>query len=489
MSVPTRDDGARRPNVLLLLTDQQRYDVTAPGPPGVETPNVDRLRDEGATFTRAYTPVSICSSARASLLTGLYPHNHGMLNNCHEPDAVRKNLPEEHPTFGELLAEAGYDNTYLGKWHVGRNQRPEDFGFRYLGSEGEGDGVGRAFREYQRELGVDPDDVELVDPIYNDYADDPILIAAKTPIPEEATRPYYLAERTIDRLQQWTAGDGPFFHRTDFPGPHFPYVVPEPYASMYDPDDVELWDSFVETYDGKPTVQEQYLDYRGVEGMSEEPWREAIARYFGFITFLDAQFGRILDAIDRLGIETAVVHSSDHGDMTGSHRQFNKGPMMYEDTYHVPLVVRWPGQVDPDTEREEFVRLLDLMPTFLEMAGEDPPAGIDGRSLLQLLRGEDVPDWPDSVFAEYHGDEFGLHSQRMVRTDRYKYVYNPADVDELYDPRRDPDELQNLVDHPSYQSDLERLRERLYEWMQETEDTIVEWAGSVLVDGRNRQSE
>ncbi len=470
-----------RPNVLLLLTDQERFDVTHPDGPPVETPNIDRLRVEGAYFTRAYTPISICSSARGSLLSGLYPHNHGMLNNAHEADAILDEFPAEVPTFGDLLADAGYENTYAGKWHVGRTQRPEEFGFEYLGGhDADHDWLDEDLGAYQRERGVEPTEVELEETIYVDTPD-PTLVAAKTPIPKETTRTYYLAERTIERLDEWAEGDGPFFHRTDFPGPHHPYTVPEPYASMYDPDEIPLWPSFAETYDGKPEVHRQYLSYRGVAAFDERTWREAMAKYFGFVTFIDDQIGRILDALDERGLEPAVFHTADHGDFTGSHRQFNKGPMMYEDTYHVPLVVRWPGVVDPGTVREEFVRLHDLMPTFLELGDVEPPDGIDARSLLPLLRGETPANWPETVFAEYHGDEFGLYSQRMVRDDRYKYVYNTPDVDELYDLERDPHELHNLVDHPAYEEPRRRLRNELARWMDETDDPIALWSRKVLL--------
>jgi len=449
------------PNVLLLLTDQERYDVSAPGGPDVDTPNMDRLRRDGMRFDRAYTPISICTSARGSLLSGLYPHNHGMMNNCHGADALRENFPEDVPTFGELLNKYGYKNSYAGKWHVGRDQAPADFGFEYLGG---GDGMhadrDAEFREYRRSLGVPPDEdaVELEDPVYVDNPD-PELIAAKTPVPKEATRTHYLAEKTIERLEDCGHLDAPFFHRTDFVGPHHPYTVPEPYTSMYDPDDIEPWGSFDDAYADKPQVHENYLDYRGVADMEWDDWAEAVAKYFGFVTFIDDQIGRIVDALDDLDLDdTAVFHAADHGDFTGSHRQFNKGPMMYEETYHVPLLVRWPGVVEPGSECGEFVRLLDLMPTFLEMAGVTPPENIDGRSILPLLRGERLADWPDSLFAEYHGDEFGLYSQRMVRTDRYKFVYNAPDVNELYDLANDPDELDNLVDDPDYRdvrADLE----------------------------------
>jgi len=496
-------NGGMSENVLLLLTDQERYDVSHPDGPPVETPAMDRLRREGVAFERAYTPIGICSGARASLLTGLYPHNHGMLNNCHEADAVLPDLPPDLLTFGDLLADAGYDNSYLGKWHVGRDQGPADFGFERLdGADAER--ADEEFRAHQREHGVDPDGIELEDTIERPRGHPPI-IAGRTPVPEEATYTYYLTERTIERLEALADGrdgarrdggtgtgddgdespgdtPGPFFHRTDFPGPHPPYVVPEPYASMYDPDELELWDNHRETYAGKPAVQERYLSYRGVDELTRAEWRELLAKCFGFVSFVDAQMGRILDALDGLELDPMVVHAADHGDFAGGHRQYNKGPFMYEETYHVPLIVRWSGVEDPGSTREKFVRLHDLMPTFLDVAGVDPPADLDARSLVPLLRGESPDDWPDAAFAEYHGDEFGLYSQRMVRTGQYKYVYNPPDTDELYDLAADPGELENLVDHPMYADVAARLRRRLHEWMGETDDVIEQASRHVLLE-------
>ena len=469
--------GDERPNILLVLTDQERYDCTAPDGPPVETPQFDRITEAGLRFEQAYTPTSICSSARASLLTGLYPHNHGLLNNTHEADALQPNLPPDLPTFGELLADAGYRATYVGKWHVGRDQTPEEFGFSYLGgSDVHHDDIEHAFRQYREGLGVELDDVDLVDPV---HTDDGQLIAATNPVSVEATRPYFLAEQTIEALDR---SSEPFFHRTDFLGPHHPYIVPEPYASMYDPDDIELPASYAETFDGKPQAHENYVDYRGVAAFDRETWREVIAAYRGFVSLIDDQFGRILDALAQRGLaeDTVVVHTADHGDFVGGHRQFNKGPLMYEDTYHIPLQVRWPGVVKPGTVCDAPVRLQDLMPTFLDVSEVPVPDGLDARSLRPLLSGDRPDDWSDAVVAEYHGDEFGLYTQRMVRTDRYKYVYNTPDVDEFYDLRRDPAELQNLVDHPDYESVRDDLRERLVDWMAETDDPLRQWGARAL---------
>ncbi|RQG94478.1 sulfatase-like hydrolase/transferase [Natrarchaeobius chitinivorans] len=487
-----------RPHVLLALTDQERYDCSAPGSP-VETPTMDRLSSEGVRFEYAFTPISICSSARASLLTGRFPHGHGMLNNCHEDDAIQANLPPDLPTFSEALAAAGYDLTYTGKWHAGRDATPEEFGFSYLGgSDVHHDDIDEAFREYRRERGTPVGDVDLEDEIYTGEkprdGEDGTFVAATTPIDVEETRAWFLAERTIEALEAHATdggtfddvdGDGPFFHRTDFYGPHHPYVVPEPYASMYDPDEIEPPESYAETFDGKPRVHENYLHYRGVEDYDWELWAEAIAKYWGFVTLIDDQLERILAALEEYGLaeETVVVHASDHGDFAGSHRQFNKGPLMYDDTYRIPMQIRWPGVAEPGSVCEQPVHLHDLAATFLEIGDLEVPETFDSRSLVSLLESGETDgnqDWPDSVFAQYHGDEFGLYSQRMVRTERYKYVYNGPDVDELYDLEADPAELQNLIDHPDYAGVRREMRDRLVDWMDETNDPNRGWVPEVL---------
>lgn len=496
---------ADRPNVLLVLTDQERYDASAAGEPPVATETMDRLSSEGMRFSQAFTPISICSSARASLLTGQFPHGHGMLNNCHEDDAIRRELPDGIPTFSERLEENGYDCTYTGKWHVGRERTPETYGFRYLGgSDVHHDDIDEAFREYRADRGEPVGEVDLEDELYTgrDPRDpsEGTFVAATTPIDVEDTRAWFLAERTIDALEAHADGEGSddgsarFFHRADFYGPHHPYVVPEPYASMYDPAEIEPPDSYAETFDGKPRVHENYLHYRGVAGFDWELWAEAVAKYWGFVTLIDDQLERILEALETLGLAegTAVVHASDHGDFVGGHRQFNKGPLMYDDTYRIPLQVRWPDVVEPGSHCDAPVHLHDLAATFLEMADAPVPDSFDARSLVPVLEaGDDAAsdtvgvddvdgEWPDSAFAQYHGDEFGLYSQRMVRTDRYKYVYNGPDIDELYDLESDPAELQNLIDHPEYKDVRREMRGRLIEWMRETDDPNQEWVPEVL---------
>ncbi|QFU82471.1 sulfatase-like hydrolase/transferase [Natronorubrum aibiense] len=535
------DADTQRPNILFVLTDQERYDCTAPDGPPVETKAMDTLSEDGVRFTHAFTPISICTSARASLLTGRYPHSHGMLNNSHEADSIQPNLPDGIPTFSEILAENGYMLSYIGKWHVGNDQTPEDFGFSYLGgSDRHHDDIDEAFREYRRKRGVPVEDVDLEEEIYThgDPRDDSqgTLVAAKAPIDVEDTRAWFIAERTIEAIEEYATGqrDKPFFHRTDFYGPHHPYVVPDdapdpdevcrpdpdPYASMYDPNNIKRLKNYNESYENKPSVQKSYLFYRGVAEFDWDLWAEAIAKYRAFVTLIDDQLGRIRKALEEHGLhETIVVHASDHGDFAGGHRQFNKGPLMYDDTYRIPLQVYWPKYMDKEgetnsgtcveTEQEERtidkpVHLHDLTATFLEMAEIDEiPEKFEAqeygkftsRSLVPFLkRKRKSPKdinitngnvgksnfWPSSIFAQYHGDEFGLYTQRMVRTDRYKYIYNGPDIDELYDLEADPSELTNLIDDSEYVETRQDMRRRLIHWMNRTKDPNRKWVPDVL---------
>jgi arylsulfatase A-like enzyme len=454
-------------NVLWVVTDQERADLADPGAPAVRTPACDRLAGEGVRFDRAYTPTAICSPARVSLLTGLYPHNHGVLSNPTR-SAVETGLPPDVPAVGERVADAGYETGYVGKWHVADSD-PADAGFeRLTGWEHTDDGTLDTddYRSFVREQGVDPDEVTV------ERTGAPGG-AAVVDLPPDATQTAYLAERAIARLERHATADERFCLRLDFPGPHTPYVVPREYADRYDPGEIDPWPSYAETFDGKPAVHELHPAYYGSDDLEWNDWAESAAHYFAFAELVEDQFVRVLDALDDLGLaaDTAVVRTSDHGEFVGHHRQGNKGPLAYEDIYRVPLYVRWPDAVEGGTVVDDtFVELQDLAATVCDLCGTDLP-GSDARSLVPFLCG-DRETHRDAAFAEYHGEPEMLYTQRVVRTDRYKFVYNGPDVNELYDLREDPHELNNLVDHPGYAGVRRSLAERLGDWMDETDDHV-----------------
>lgn len=243
---------------------------------------------------------------------------------------------------------------------------------------------------------------------------------------------------------------------------------------MFDPEDIELPKSIAETFEGKPPVQRNYSAHWTFDTMPIEVTRKLIAVYWGYVALIDEQIGRVMAALERLGLvdDTAVFFTCDHGEFTGAHRLHDKGPAMYEDIYRTPGIIRVPG-APAGQVRSEFVSLLDSTATILELAGIDPAPAVDSRSLLPLVRGEQ-PEWPGDIVCEFHGHHFP-YPQRMLRDERYKLVVNPDSVNELYDLRNDPDELQNVYAHPEMAEVRGRLMQRLYGVLRERGDNFYHW--------------
>lgn len=459
----------------MIVTDQERSDVLGCyGSVICRTPNLDRLAREGVRFETCLAPTPICSPSRASLLTGLYPHGHGILNNTHEADALRTELPTELPAFPQLLRDAGYRLGYVGKWHVGRSS-PASHGFHDLASVPEdvpgkpGDAV----------VGADP---RLRDPIYARYPRARLLVAGIDPRPIGETETRRDADAAIDLLERYAKIDEPFFLSVDFEGPHHPYMPPESFAGQYDAAAIPPWPNFEEDVSKKPAAQRRLIEQRGVAGWTWRNWQPVVARYFGFVTFIDAEIGRLLDAVERLGLhdDTWVIHLVDHGDMTGSHGgQFNKGPLMYEEVLRIPLIIRGP-RAAPGGVCAAPVGSLAVMPTILELAGLPVPPHPHVGSFVRALTNPSSIPMSNAAFAEYHGDEWGLYSMRTIRTDTAKYVYSPHGTDELYDLEADPHEMNNRIDDGASGPQLAGLRTRLLEWMVRTNDPLAVWTSRVF---------
>jgi arylsulfatase A-like enzyme len=468
----TGHDG--RPNILMIVSDQERSDVLGCYGGPCLTPAIDGLAAAGVRFETCLAPTAICSPTRASFLTGLYPHGHGILNNTHEPDALRVELAPGVATYPERLRDAGYRLGYVGKWHVGRHG-PEALGFHDVITAT--DVVAGANDEAIVEA-----EPELLDPVYATYPRGRLLIAGIDPRPAESTETRRDANAAIGLLRRYAKIEAPFCLRLDFEGPHHPYMPPEPYASMYDAASISPWPSFDEDATTKPAAQQRLIEQRGVAGWTWHEWRPVVARYFGFVSYIDSEIGRVLVALDELGLAdtTVVIHTADHGDMTGSHGgQFNKGPLMYDEVCLVPLIVR-----DPRSRVRGVCAMPvgspALMPTTLELAGLPVPDGLHVASLVPLLADPDSARPDGAAHAEYHGDEWGLYSMRMIRTSSAKYVYSPHGTDELYDLELDPHELVNRASDPSYAELAAELRTRLLGWMIETDDPLALWGQRVL---------
>ena len=456
------------PNILLVHSDQHRFDcLGVNGHPLLRTPHLDRLAGEGMNFTHAFTPVPLCVPARNSLLHGQWPTGHLAIANW-DTEAPRP-APEGLPTWSQALCDAGYRLGYVGKWHVHPEKDPRAYGFHeYVGEE--------EYRRWRADRGLAP--VPRTNRWFGEV--DPH-------IRPEQSRLAWGADQAVRLLEGFAARDTPFFLRWDPSEPHLPNVVPEPYASLYPPSEIAPWPSFPDPLAGKPYAQAQQRRTWDVEDWTWQDWAPLVSRYLGEITLLDAQIGRLLEALDRLGLSgrTLVIYTTDHGDMCGGHGMIDKHMVMYDDVVRVPLIMRWPERVAPGGRCDAFVtNSLDLAATFCDVAGAPIPRTFRGGSLLPLLAGGQT-NGRQAAFSMYHGNQFGLYSQRMVRDRRWKYVWNATAEDELYDLSSDPGELRNLATEPACAEDLRRLRGWLVDWMEETDDPLRNaWTTGQLLEGR-----
>ncbi|HPN84539.1 MAG TPA: sulfatase-like hydrolase/transferase, partial [Victivallales bacterium] len=374
------------------------------------------------------------------------------------------------------LKEAGYNCGYSGKWHCGTSKVPSTYGFRGMDVPAYGHPFRtKEYKEYIKKKNLkEPSLVECIPPSALEkprltgkcgtYSGDP-----------EACEPYFIADYSINMIKDFLKEGKPFMMFVSFWGPHHPCVVPEPYASMYSPEDVQLWDSFDDDLKCKPRAHRIFRNsiYPGGKDLSRETWKKMIAKYWGACTFIDDQVGRMMKALDELGISdtTAILFSTDHGDTMGCHGQlWDKGPFMYEDTYHIPQIVKIPWLRKEGDYCEKFVFNMDLATTALDIAGIKPKSPHDARSLLPLVENPNA-EWPDDIMSEFHGHRF-IYTMRMIRWDKYKYVFNAADFDELYDLEKDPSEMNNLIANREYAKIADEGRKRLLKWIKDTSDVF-----------------
>lgn len=456
--------------ILFILSDQHRFDCLGTnGHPLVQTPNLDRLASEGVNFRNAFCPAPVCVPCRTSLMCGQWPAEHGAVANfdTEAPRPFRDGLP----LWSQVLHDAGFWQGWVGKWHVHPLRDPTAFGFDVYISD-------REYGAWRAAQGLAPPKTD------NGWCGG--VDHAATPA---QSRLSWAANRVIALLHTAAKQREPFLLRWDTPEPHLPNIVPEPYAGMYRPEVIAPWPSFGDPLVGKPYIQAQQRRTWGVEGWTWDQWAPIVARYLGEISLLDAQVGRVLDALDFLGLtqDTIVIYSSDHGDLCGGHGMVDKHYVMYDDVVRVPFIVRWPAVLAAGQQCGAFVsHAVDLAVTLCHLAAVPVPPTFRGQNLVPLLLDPQQNNRQD-IFASYHGNQFGLFSQRMVRDHRWKYVWNATAEDELYDLQMDPGEIHNRACDPSCESELARLRHRLVAWMEQTHDPLLNgWTRRQLLEGLTR---
>jgi arylsulfatase A-like enzyme len=476
----------QQPNIVVIMSDQQRMDtVSAYGMNDIcKTPNIDKLAQRGVLFDHAFTPTAICSPARASFYTGLYPNHHGVTENG-------RSIKDGIKGINHHLEEAGYACGYAGKWHADHTRGPSDYGFEgkdFMGYAFPGSKVlpglqfGAAplnkpnhYEGYLKEKGFDIPTVSNRFVGTNPGCNTQEMFALHNG-PVESCIEYFVADEAINVMESLNTQDKPFFLWANFWGPHSPSLVPEPYFSMYDPESIPEHPSYCETFENKPRVQSVIERMWGLGDYGWDGFREICARYYGHCTLLDDQVGRIVAALDRLGQldNTIIIYTADHGDCLGAHKLIEKGEFMYDEIYRIPFVVAHPQCENPGSTNHDFVYLHECMPSFIEAAGLDAPTNLDGQSFYPAMCGDQTPNNREEVFCVFDR-HFTIANQRMVRTRTHQFTFNPADIGELYDLEKDPYQLKNHFGEPAYAEVQKDLMKRMGRYMNELGDSQSSW--------------
>ncbi|MFS0726641.1 sulfatase-like hydrolase/transferase [Paenibacillus sp. 1P07SE] len=450
---------SKKPNILLFMTDQQHVETVGKSKL-CRTPRIDALMEQSVVFSNAYTNCPMCTPARTSAMTGLHPHQHLIIQNAHSKMAFRNKLDPEVDTIGDAMQEQGYTTVQAGKWHIGDSQ-PQEHGFRH-----------------RLQLRSGPQDTGRTDRILLQDRYGEHTIASTQSFPAGESEVFRLAESVNDWLDGYAdeaAGEGekqPFFMFASCIEPHVPWNVPEPYASMYDPAELEEWDNYRDDYAGKPmTFAKHYYDVNFLRIRNDWPMMaKALAKYYGMVTMIDDAFGLILDKLEARGLldDTIILFTSDHGEMMGRHGLIGKNELLQDDLIRIPFLAYAKGQFPPRTVPHPLL-LTDLFNTILELAGGAAREQLDSLSFAPLLRGGDQPPRAEVVM-QHHGATINLNVIRGIRTERYKYVFRPHEIDEFYDLAEDPWERNNRIGDPQVREVIWELRERLLAWAKRTAD-------------------
>jgi arylsulfatase A-like enzyme len=404
-----------RPNVLFLLADQWRpQTLPAAGDPDLVAPNLKRLAGSGVHFRRAYASNPVCTPSRASVITGRFPHA------CRMP---RNNLrlQVDEPSIATQFKADGYSTGYIGKWHLDGEERP---GFVPPGPRRRGFDYWAAFNRGH----------QYYDSVY--FRDEP------EPLRGEGFEPEYQTSLAIDFLRRNKAN--PFFLYLSWGPPHTPRRPPPKFALVYDPRQFRL----------RENVPPEW----------QEKARTELAGYYGLCSALDYQLGRLLIALEEEGLaeNTLVVFTADHGDMLGSHGLDFKG-VHYEESAGIPLLIRFPGRMQPGGKSDVLLSNVDLMPTLLSLCGAEALDGVQGRDLSSLLLGGDE-ERPESVFC--YGKLETPDEWRMVVRGVDKLVTDASSTPtHLYNLAQDPYEQNNLVADPRHRRRRDEMQAHMREWV------------------------
>jgi arylsulfatase A-like enzyme len=439
---------AKRPNIVVMMTDDQRFDyMSCAGHPFLKTPNMDRIAREGAHFKNMFVTNSLCAPSRATLLTGLYSHAHGVRDNLGaklDPTAV---------WMPDLLRANGYEVAFCGKSHVPGNFRSKNWDY-YFGFVGQGNYFKAVIAESQPDGTIGPDKP------YQGWMDDIVTDHALAWMKKPREKPFVLFLFFKAPHRQWQPAER---HKDDFKDA----VVKKP----------ALWD---DPGQGKPLAFLQAANMFG-QYPDTKNYDEMVRDYCRCIAGVDDNVGRVLKTLDEMKVldDTAVMYTSDNGFFLGEWQRFDKR-FMHEPSLRVPLMLRYPKHVSAGQTPGELVTNVDIAPTVLSLVGVPVPPEMHGRSVTDVVYAEKAAKpWRDAFLYEY--SEFpdrshNVQKNRGVRTAKWKYIhyyappFNWKEEFELYDLEKDPEERENLANRPKFKTVVAEMKTRLEQLRKETGD-------------------
>jgi arylsulfatase A-like enzyme len=480
------------PSVLLMMCDQLTASVLGCYGGPVETPHVDRIAAEGVRFDQATCPTPFCSPTRASIITGMYPHAHGIVVNCrHTPQAqAQQGITAADLTTERLLSEAGYATHHYGKWHLLGDRLPyypDMFmpGFEYTREMAEtfrrvraGDRAGwMEWYTWALPVEIAPQFQAAVDKLGDRWSDkgyaEFITKMGRLKLPVEQNFDVRVGDLAVERIK--ALKQKPLMITCSLNAPHDPNVVSSPYYEAFSPEEVELP---ANRDVREPRFQGQW-SRQIVADLGEPGLREFLRVYYGMVKMIDDQVGRILKELDDQGRtdQTIIVLTADHGDMAGGHGMVWKSTdAFYDETCRVPLLLRYPPRFRPQ-ETDMAASLVDLMPTLLELTGQPVPEQAQGQSLVPYLTGgRGASEARPFSFSERVGRnpkgirkvEPGTRGSFMIRGRGWKYVRYPQGDEYLYHLADDPGEMRNLAGDPKHRARRRELAAEMNTWLQET---------------------
>jgi len=429
-------------NIIFILSDDHRYDALGfmGRIPFLQTPNLDRMAQEGCHLQNAFVSTALCSPSRASIFTGQYAHSHRVVDN-------NAGIPQNLIFFPQYLQELGYETAFFGKWHMGNDTGQPRPGFnQWVSFRGQG---------------------VYYNPLLNVNG-------------EAVKRQGYITDLLTDYALEWLnqKRDKPFFLFLSHKAVHAMFEPAERHRDRYKqatiPYPKNMADS-EENYQGKPAwVRAQRNSWHGVDYMyyGTMDFDTFYRRYCETLLALDESVGRMLQAVEQRGLKqnTIVFYMGDNGFGFGEHGLIDKRHM-YEESMRVPFLAYAPEMIKPGQKITEMVQNIDIAPTCLELAGAAAPDYMQGRSMLPLLQGKTTP-WRDAVLYEYYWERNYPQTPTVhgIRTDRYKYIHYHGiwDCDELYDLQVDPEENHNLIQSEAHQELVRELNQRLFNMLEST---------------------